>query len=104
MTKREFIDRVSAEAGLTKQDSERAMRAIFQTLIQVLARGGRLCVHEVGVFDTRVRAPRRARNLQTGASVYVEAARVPVLRPSKALLRRLNDAAEAGADAAQPTQ
>lgn len=90
MKKREFIDRVSVKTGLTKRDSARAMDAVFQTLAQVLAQGGRLRVHEFGVFDTRMRAPRRVRNPNTGAIMYVKTSRVPVLRANKVLLRRLN--------------
>ena len=104
LTKREFIGEVSTRAGLTKRDSERAMDAIFQTLAHVLTQGGRLCVQEFGVFDTRLRAPRRARNPQTGDAVYVEAARVPVLRTNKALLRRLNGPAAAGEEATGTTE
>ncbi len=71
MTKREFIDLVAARSSLTKRDSERAMDAVFQTLAEVLAQGGRLRVHEFGVFDTRMRAPRRARNPHTGAIMHL---------------------------------
>ena len=96
MTKREFIDLVAVRISLTKRDSERAMDAVFQTLAEVLAQGGRLRVHEFGVFDTRMRAPRRARNPHTGAIMHLDALKVPVLRPNKVLLRRLNDTAAQG--------
>ena len=90
MKKREFIDRVAARTGLTKRDSERVMDAVFQTLGELLTQGDRLQVSGFGVFHTKLRGPRTARNPRTGAVLPLPAATAPVFRPSHALLERLN--------------
>ena len=90
MRKREFIDQVAAKTGLTKRDSERAMDAVFQIMGELLARRDRMQVNQFGVFETRTRSPRMARNSRTGEAIRLPAATAPVFRPSHALLERLN--------------
>ena len=90
LRKREFIDQVAAKTGLTKRDSERAMDAVFQIMGELLARRDRMQVNQFGVFETRTRAPRMARNPRTGEAICLPAAIAPVFRPSHALLERLN--------------
>lgn len=89
MQKREWITLVSQRCGLNKQTSERAMDAVFATLAETLARGGRAHVSGLGVFQMRIRAPRVARNPHTGQSIPVPPARVPVFRPSSAFLKQI---------------
>lgn len=81
---------MSARCGLSRADSERAMDAVFRTLGDVLAQGGRFQVRSFGVFQVKARAPRIARNPKTGAALPLPAAIAPVLRPSRALKERLN--------------
>ena len=81
MQKREIIDRMAARTGLTKKDCELAMDALFQTLGDVLAGGGRMAVNGFGTFETRERAARTARNPRTGEPMPLPAATVPVFRP-----------------------
>ena len=94
MRKRPFIDLVAAKTGLTKKDNELVMDAIFQTLGELLANGDRLEVNGFGIFTTRTRAARTARNPRTGESFLLEAANLPVLRPSQSLRDRMNHKAE----------
>lgn len=89
MQKREIIDRMAARTGLTKKDCELAMDALFQTLGDVLAGGGRMAVNGFGTFETRERAARTARNPRTGEPMPLPAATVPVFRPAQALKDRL---------------
>ena len=90
MRKREFIDLVSAQTGMTKRDSERTMDAIFQTLVEVLEEGDRIQVTGFGVFNTRRRAARSALDPRTGGRISVSAQTMPVFRPTKTLKERLN--------------
>ncbi len=90
MQKREFISRVAAKTGVTKRDSERAMDAVFQTLTEALAEGEQLRISGFGIFETKARAPRTARNPRTGETIRLPAATALIFRPSKALKERLN--------------
>ena len=89
MRKREFIDLVSAQTGLTKRDSERAMDAVFQNLRLLLSRGDRLVVRDFGTFAVKDRAPRTARNPRTGQAIPVTAWRGLAFRPAKILKHQI---------------
>ncbi len=90
MQKRAFIDRVAAKTGMTKRDSERTMDAIFQTLAEVLEEGDRIQVNKFGVFQTKHRAPRMARNPRTGAAHPLPASTTLAFKASPALRELLN--------------
>lgn len=90
MQKREFIDRVAAKTGMTKRDSERTMDAIFQTLVEVLEEGDRIQVNKFGVFQTKRRAPRMARNPYAGTAHPLPAATVLAFKASPVLREQLN--------------
>ena len=90
MQKREFISRVAAKTGMTKVASDRTMDAVFQTLAEVLAEGGRFQITGFGVFNTRRRGARSALNPRTGGRISVSAQTMPVFKPTKSLRERLN--------------
>lgn len=97
MQKRQFIDRVAAKTGMTKRDSERTMDAIFQTLAEVLEEGDRIQINKFGVFQTKRRAPRMARNPYTGETRPLPAATALAFKAAPALRERLNRAGKKGA-------
>lgn len=75
---------------MTKRDSERVMDAVFQTLGELLTQGDRLQVSGFGVFHTKLRGPRTARNPRTGTVLPLPEAKVAVFKPSLALKEGLN--------------
>ncbi len=92
MKKSELIERVAkAHDGLVRAEAEAVVNIIFGSIAEALARGERVELRGLGVFTTRERRPRRARNPKTGEEVLVPARRVPHFRPSKELARRVND-------------
>lgn len=90
MVKREFVDLAAAKTGRTKKETEQAMDALFQTLGEVLAGGGRLAVSGFGTFETKERPARTARNPRTGETMPVPASTVAVFKPAQALKDKLN--------------
>lgn len=85
MTKAELIDKVAEKSNLTKKDSGKAVDAVFAALTESLARGEKVQLVGFGSFEVRERSARAGRNPQTGATITIEARRVPVFRPGKAL-------------------
>ena len=102
MQKRELIDRMAIQTGLTKNDCELAMNALFQTLGDALSIGDRLIVNGFGTFETRERPARTARNPRTGEPMPLPAATVPVFRPAQTLKDRLNPSLQAKAESEKP--
>ena len=75
---------------LALREVERVVAAIFDAIAEHLAQDGRVELRGFGAFSTRARAARTGRNPRTGASVAVDAKRVPYFKPGKEMRVRLN--------------
>lgn len=76
ITKQCMIDRIAADLGYPKTDVRRILDGILNEISADLSAGNRLEFREFGVFDIADRAPRKARNPQTGATLDVPARQV----------------------------
>lgn len=85
MNKVNLAEKVQSVLGGTKADAERAVDMVFDSITSELKKGGEVSVAGFGIFATKRRAARTARNPRTGASVSVPAMSVPKFRASKAL-------------------
>lgn len=65
------------------------VEAFFDQIGQRLVDGGRVELRGFGVFSTRRREARKARNPRTGESIAVPGKRVPHFKASKEMLGRL---------------
>lgn len=83
--KASLADVVHEHCGGSKAQAERAVDAIIKTITDTLKGGGEVSIAGLGIFATKQRAARTARNPKTGASVQVPAMRVPKFRAAKAL-------------------
>ena len=72
------------------RDVENIVGAIFDEITDALAEGNRVELRGFGAFSTRQRDARVGRNPRTGASVDVNAKRVPYFKPGKEMRERLN--------------
>ena len=78
-------------ADLRAEDVEQVVDIFFDEISQRLAEGGRVELRGFGAFSTRSRDARQGRNPRTGATVTVDAKRVPYFRPGKEMRRVLNE-------------
>ncbi|HHU50624.1 MAG TPA: HU family DNA-binding protein [Firmicutes bacterium] len=85
MTKTELIDQVAEKSGLTKKESGKAVDAIMAAMTEALAGGEKVQLVGFGSFEVRERGARTGRNPQTGEAITIEARKVPVFKPGKAL-------------------
>ncbi len=83
--KASLVDVVHQHVGGSKAQSERAVDGIIEAIVESLKGGGEVSIAGLGIFATKQRAARTARNPKTGAPVQVAAMRVPKFRASKAL-------------------
>ncbi|WP_041605905.1 HU family DNA-binding protein [Halothermothrix orenii] len=91
MTKTDLVDAVAAKTGLTKKDSNKAVKAVFDSIVEHLsdeskkAEGDRDSVQIIGfgTFEVKDRSARKGRNPQTGEEITIPARTVPVFRPGK---------------------
>jgi DNA-binding protein HU-beta len=90
MNKTELVAAVAEEAGLTKADAERAVKAVFDSITGSLKKGDKVTLVGFGTFLTRDRAAREGRNPQTGETVQIAARTVVGFKAGSALKDAVN--------------
>ncbi len=96
MTRRGIIEELLARSeGASYRDAETIVNTIFDAMGAVLARGQRIEIRGFGSFAVKSRRARQGRNPKTGATVAVEAKRVPFFRAGKELRAEINGARQA---------
>ncbi|WP_350343743.1 HU family DNA-binding protein [Proteinivorax tanatarense] len=84
MNKTELIQGVAEKSGLTKKDSEKAVNAMLETIIEAVSAGDKVQLIGFGTFEARERAAREGRNPSTGETIQIPATKVPAFKAGKA--------------------
>jgi len=91
MIRSELIQKIADEnPHLYQRDVERIVNAIFEEIIEAMARGDRVELRGFGAFSVKKRDARTGRNPRTGEAVEVEEKHVPFFKTGKLLRDRLN--------------
>ena len=85
MNKSSLVDAVYEKIGGTKVQAEHALDTVIESITNALKRGDEVSIAGLGIFSSKQRAARTARNPRTGAAIQVAAMRVPKFRAAKAL-------------------
>jgi len=85
MNKEELVSAVAKKAGLSKKDSEEAIKAALDAIKDTLKKGGKVTFTGFGTFMVAKRAARKGVNPQTGAEIKIPARKVPKFKPGKGL-------------------
>ncbi len=85
MNKSELVDLVAEKAGMSKKDSEKAIKAVLDSITDGLVKGEKVQLVGFGTFEVRNRKEREGRNPATGEKIKIEALKVPAFKPGKAL-------------------
>ena len=91
MTKSELIERIAmSNTHLYASDVERLVNTILNRIKKALIEGDRVELRGFGVFGTKQRKSRMARNPKTGANVSVQEKSVPYFKAGRILKKRIN--------------
>ncbi len=90
MNKTELVDAIAKQAGLTKTDAEKAVKAFTDTVGKALKKGDKVQLVGFGTFEVAKRAAREGRNPQTGATMKIKASKAPKFKAGKALKDLVN--------------
>ena len=90
MNKTELVDAIAKETGLSKKDSEKAVKAFTEAVSKELKKKGKVQLVGFGTFETAKRAARTGKNPQTGKAIKIPAATVPKFKAGKALKDAVN--------------
>lgn len=91
MTKADIVDEISKATGLTKIETKAVVDGVFASIIKAIAGGKRIELRGFGVFKSKGRKPRMARNPKTGELVPLDKRFVPVFKPSPDFLEVVNE-------------
>lgn len=90
MNKSQLIDKIAADADISKAAAGRALDAWVAAVTEALQAGDDVALVGFGSFSVRERAARTGRNPQTGKEITIAAAKVPGFRAGKALKDAVN--------------
>ena len=90
MTKRDLIEKLTGQNGLSQREAEQIVSAVFDAMTEALASGDRVEIRGFGSFLVRERKAREGRNPRTGEPVQIQAKRVPFFKPRKELKERVD--------------
>ena len=86
MTKAQLIEAVMKAAGMeTKAAADRAVEAVFDTIVKTMSRGEEVAITGFGTFRVVKRAARQGRNPKTGETIQIAASVKPKFRAGKVL-------------------
>ena len=90
MNKTELVAAMAEQAGLSKKDAEKALKAFTDAVAAELKKGEKVALVGFGTFEVSVRKAREGRNPQTGATMKIAASKAPKFKAGKALKDMVN--------------
>ena len=85
MNKGEFITAAAEKAGLSKKDTEIALKAFLETITNTVTKGGKVSFIGFGSFEARTRSARTARVPGTNKTIKLPKTQVVKFKVGKAL-------------------
>ncbi len=90
MNKAELVTAMADQAGLSKKDAEKALKAFTDVVAEELKKGEKVQLVGFGTFEVSERAAREGRNPQSGAVMQIPASKAPKFKAGKALKDFIN--------------
>lgn len=91
MNKTELTTAMAEQAGISKKDAEKALKAFTDVVTDELKKGGKVQLVGFGTFEVSERAAREGRNPQTNEPMPIPASKAPKFKAGKALKDMLNE-------------
>ncbi len=89
MNKSELVDLVAEKTEMSKKDSEKAVKAVLDSITDGMVKGDKVQLVGFGTFEVRSRKEREGRNPATGEKIKIKALKVPAFKPGKALKEKV---------------
>ena len=90
MNKNDLVAAVAASTGMSKNDSAKAVDAVFDGIADALTGGNDVRLVGFGTFSVANRAASMGRNPRTGQAIHIPASRVPKFKAGKGLKSAVN--------------
>ncbi|MHC4510476.1 MAG: HU family DNA-binding protein [Planctomycetota bacterium] len=92
ITKKELIDRIAGNTHTRPGVVKPVVQSFLDEIVHELVKGNRLEFRDFGVFETRIRPARTARNPKTLEEVQVRQTRVVRFKMGRLMKQRLSTA------------
>lgn len=90
VTKANIVDEIAKATGLTKIETKAVVDGVLSSIMNAVSNGKRIELRGFGVFKSKERKPRIARNPKTGDVVPLEKRIVPIFKPSPEFMKKVN--------------
>ena len=84
MNKTQLVASISEKSGLSKKESEKALSAFTESIVEALQKGDKVSLVGFGTFDVRHRAARQGLNPRTKEPIEIKASNAPAFKAGKA--------------------
>ena len=84
MNKTELVDAIAADTGLSKKDTEAAVKSFIETVTKQLTKGESVQLIGFGTFEVGKRAARTGRNPRTKEAIEIPESKLPQFKAGKA--------------------
>ena len=91
MNKTELVAAMADQAGLSKKDAEKALKAFTDVVAEELKKDGKVQLVGFGTFEVSSRAAREGRNPLTKETIKIAASNAPKFKAGKALKDAVNE-------------
>ena len=91
MNKTELTAAMADQAGISRKDAEKALKAFTDVVTEELKKGGKVQLVGFGTFEVSERAAREGRNPQTKETITIAASKAPKFKAGKALKDMVNE-------------
>ncbi len=85
MTKADLVEKIAAQAGITKVAADKTLSAFLDSVQEILEKEGTLTLTGFGTFAVEERQERKGRNPRTGETITIPASKIVKFRPGKNL-------------------
>jgi DNA-binding protein HU-beta len=85
MTKADLVSRIAEEAGVSKKAAVMALDAVIAAIHEVLKKGEKIRITDLGSFSVVKRQARQGVNPRTGKPIKIPATKAPKFSAAKAL-------------------
>lgn len=89
--KKEFIDRMSENGGITKKAAKQGLDLFFETLMECMAEGEKVLLVGLGRFEMKTIKERMGRVPLSGAECVIPEHRVMKFRASETLTDKIDE-------------
>jgi len=90
ITKKDVIDRIAENTNIKRAVVKPVVQSFLDEIIDELAKNNRLEFRDFGVFETKIRAARKAQNPKTMEQVQVPAKRNVKFKMGRLMKQKIN--------------